>query len=587
MNYEYSYHGTPNITNNQRRDRNNLRFSEGERRFALDDNNDYMLFGLDLSSADETVRFPFYKTYHSNASFDLWSMLWYGILEGREDPNQIDPSWVMVDWDRSGSFGGSTRADALHYSYSQKIRVEFDSTDTDFAESLRFGPQMIEHGNVLCLFYVPREQNIIRYNQWYEGVFCDPDDVGDIGGELGDIPWQSDPGLKPYCGYMLGTNPANDVNVDIKTQMSAVTIPGCELCGIDVFYLNSQHKLCVVSKTFIAVDPLLPNWCGPNCSDYTFNGPPEAVYFNEHYLVFDIEEPESGSYTDMGHVKVVVIDPINVTQTDTWSIYQLEVTDEYQQTRDLESMTTPAVAVDPGIDSIYGNEDDSLLGVYTNEDNVMEIFKGDIDPTDYYHYEKLAHEQHWFGHPLGVEKSYKTYNRPALFVERPAFGGPKWTLWFYQQSEPNGLAVAKGYYRLTSSFAYQDGTEGITSFSLQNMVNGLSLCDNMRNVSLASYKGKMRAAYSYDRYLKHTEGFIFCPLADGIFRTSLRDVNDLEIIGDKMAESTVMIDKSLFEGITEGDLREIERLNHVNLINIKRLGDPESQTYVSCFPDNE
>lgn len=88
--------------------------------------------------------------------------------------------------------------------------------------------------------------------------------------------------------------------------------------------------------------------------------------------------------------------------------------------------------------------------------------------------------------------------------------------------------------------SFENQNHGDNAFSIRKTAAPLDLFSiDVKNVSLAVYRGKLRAAVAYDSWRggDKTPGWAFMPLADGIFHASLRDLNDVEKIAEKMSTS--------------------------------------------------
>jgi len=91
-------------------------------------------------------------------------------------------------------------------------------------------------------------------------------------------------------------------------------------------------------------------------------------------------------------------------------------------------------------------------------------------------------------------------------------------------------------------------------------------------VTDTDYRGKLRGALAFDAWEDDPEiggdevppGWVFLPVADGIFEAALKDVNDLEVFREHMATSLTRYSRRLlFDGMTEAQIQQIEEANHV------------------------
>ncbi|HUT99878.1 MAG TPA: hypothetical protein VM425_00400 [Myxococcota bacterium] len=537
-----------------------IRFSEGERRYIIDGNGAQVEFVLDPAAIDESTKlldiafgsaFHVFLEGHPN-----WYETWHGV--------QDDVPWVKIDWNGNGQEDTATKADFITgSSYNSQVVVD------DFG--LRFGPQLVEHGDDFFVFYVREGEQDIRYSTWREEG-CDPES------------------LSPQCGGWRGNNLV-DVPTNVDSDMSGVSLEIGKFDRLFLFYKDNTNRLCVVCKKPV-VFPGYPEWTGPYCGEHEFYSPPESVVYGDQILVFGVGAPTGGEEA-MGKVKVVAMDPEHISDVNSWTEYPVQVTTPAGPTEDLWSntQTSVALALDPGADFVRGTEDDSLLGISIDEVDEMRLFTGPLEGT-VNQYEKLDDSKRWLDHPGGETKLQKTTYRPALEVERLPSGVPKWTLWYYvTRLTLPGFPPVRGFDRLTSSYEVPPDTsdgDRVTLFSRNEYAVGFDVhSENVKNVSLAFYHGKLRGSVAYDDWTENAPGFIFLPLADGIFHASLMDVNDVEIIGDNMGQAATMCYRRLlFDGMSPDDLQIIGEANHVNLddLPLRECLDDFSTLQASCPP---
>jgi len=158
------------------------------------------------------------------------------------------------------------------------------------------------------------------------------------------------------------------------------------------------------------------------------------------------------------------------------------------------------------------------------------------------------------------------------------------------------LSTMGQYWVATSSCETEScATDGLVAFTRNDWIVGGLFTNSVKNVSLAFYRGKLRAALAYDTWSDHFDGCAFLPLADGVFKAALKDVNDLEVFRNNMHTSlTQMWHRWLFDGMTEAQLQQMESANHVQLPRNPRplpeqynyTWDPEHPPWiVTCEPE--
>jgi hypothetical protein len=107
---------------------------------------------------------------------------------------------------------------------------------------------------------------------------------------------------------------------------------------------------------------------------------------------------------------------------------------------------------------------------------------------------------------------------------------------------------------------------GGTFFTSTEQQGAFFFSNEARNVSLAIYRGKLRAAAAFDSWPDREPGFAFLPLADGVFKAALRDVNDCEVFRLGMPNGlTRLWTAEIFHGMPEEAFTAVEAANRVRL----------------------
>jgi hypothetical protein len=520
MNYRYEYNSPDARTNNPWA-WGNLRFSEGERRYVLDSQgrrikdaqgNDvvHWLDPVELREASES--WTNVVTDKSNVRFDLENGAgYYNIFQGDSE--------LLVDWDRSGAYEDTTRADPL---LNESAWFKYSIADSP----LRFGPQLVAHDGFLYAFQVRETASLISYQRYFE-VGCDPEDVGDSG--QSELPG----GHYPRCGQWFGRQVIVR-DTDVATDMSAVSTSLAGSSLLLLMYVDSSKRLCVLS-----MDPF-GTWDGPACGAGGLFGPPEAVEYAGGIMVFGIGEADPSGE---GQVKVVYFHPGQWSDPTVWTSWDVNVMKD-SAWRPLRSRTTPGVVVDP--------HTRLLLGITTtgNHEHRMELFQSIV--PDFIWFEKLKNGEYWMLHPKDDSLRnrdgawYYTDYRPALDISYLASGRAHWSVWIHGDTpeiQPGQDPVPNMYWRITSSIEDPGNTGNPhPAFSLLSDAAPASSA-RVKNVSLAVYRGKLRAAVAFDQkytdelQVENDPGWMFLPLADGIFHARLMDFNDVEYIGRHMADT--------------------------------------------------
>lgn len=518
MNYRYEWY-SPNARTNDSWAWGNLRFSEGERRYVLDSQGRrvkdahgkdvvHWLDPVELREAGES--WTNVVADKSNVRFDLENGAgYYSIFQWDSE--------LLVDWDRSGTWEDTTRADPL---LGESAWFKYSIAESP----LRFGPQLVAHDGFLYAFQVRETASLISYQRYFE-TGCDPEDVGDLG-------QSALPGIhEPNCGQWFGPQVIVK-DTDVATDMSAVSTSIMGQSALLLMYVDSSNRLCV-----LAMDSSR-TWDGPACGAGGLSGPPEAVEYAGGIMIFGIGETDP--YGE-GRVKVVYFNPAQWSDVTAWTSWDVNVWDG-EIWRPLRSRTTPGVAVDP--------QSRLLLGITTtgNQIHRMELFQSIV--PDFTWFEKLDNGQYWLPNPKDYSKRYedgeiyKTDYRPALAIDHLACGLAHWSVWVHGDTTevpPGQDPIANTYWRLTSSIE-DPGNSGNPhpAFSLLSDAAPASSA-RVKNVSLALYHGKLRAAVAFDQkyrdelQVENGPGWMFLPLADGIFHARLMDFNDVEYIGRHMA----------------------------------------------------
>jgi hypothetical protein len=530
MNYAYEF-GSPNPESQDPAllewDPGNIRFSEGERKVGKDVFGNVVEIAINPAAIDERVLF-FESAGRAGPKVEFeHKPNWYFA----HDWSGTQPRLFQVDWDRNGIIDEApTKSqilipDGLNPASIKSITVE---------EALDFGPQLVSFGLYLYLFYVPAGSQQIMYRIWHEEPGCDPEDIGPDG-ERGPID------TTPRCGSLSGESIAV-TGSDISSNLSAVVAPANHLGAVFLFYLDTTNRLCASRMASSA-------WEGPLCQDVGFTvGPPEAVVFGDMIRVFGLSA---------GKVAVVTIDP---TRWDPlpWAVDIAQVSaDGGAHFEDMTSDVTPAITIDP--------EDQRLLGIVASRPfpgiaPVMQLLRGFSYDT-FLQFEYLPNEKHWLDHPRGRPSDYQTDYRPAFVALAAGTSGrSQWTVWRHS-NDPRMPALS--FYSISSSFEPPPGESTPRKLFSRPSLGPLLFSERNRNVSLAVYKGKLRAAVPFEDEQGNPQGFVFLPLADGVFRAGLRDINDVQIIGSRMASTLSPAGFELFCDMTPGELLEIARANRL------------------------
>jgi hypothetical protein len=570
MNYGYQW-CTPHAPSGQACPWGNVRFSEGERRYVYDANGvrlrdaqgALLVRGLnpaDLRESDETW-YDLVTTQAANR-FDLEHDI--GWFHSR---TAASASQFHLDWDRDLDFEPQTKADVVGAEMSSLKYRRFDL-------SLSYGPQLVEHEERLFLFRVLQGASRISYQEYTEPG-CDPELVGVLG-QAGDD-------HAPLCGTWLGPWTI-DLPTNVRSELSAISVPRNGHDVLFLFYVEPDGDLCALRG------PVWPaGWQGPFCRPYGFEGPPEAVHHEGSLFVFGLGLGTRDPATDLARVQVVQIDPDAWSSPDGWSGWQLfERNADTGSFEPLVSRTTPAGAYDP--------VEDSMLLLRTNESHQVEVFR---HYSGFIAWQRLAGRS-WKNPRNPAVHLRTTDHRPSFVIAQDASSGvSRWTVWGHGDTlnpyhVPDSHAGdVNNYFRVTSSFedpwGEEDPSRAMTVLSLQADASPARARER-RNVSLAFYRGKLRAAVAYDawdhRGLGHEEaGYLFQPLADGVFHASLRDVNDVEIMGRRMASTL----GPLFEGMSAQHRAAVLAANRLSASGLRaaRVRDEALEPklpYGPCFP---
>ncbi|NMB76773.1 MAG: hypothetical protein GYA21_16775 [Myxococcales bacterium] len=518
MNYRYEWN-SPNARTNEPWVWGNLRFSEGERRYMLDSQgrrikdmqgNDvvHWLDPAEMREASES--WTNVVTDKSNVRFDLENGAgYYNIFQWDSE--------LLVDWDRSGTYEDTTRADPL---LSESAWFKYSIAESP----LRSGPQLVAHDGYLYAFQVRETANLISYQRYYE-VGCDPEDVGNAG--QAELPG----GHYPSCGQWFERQVIVK-DTDVATDMSAVSTSVMGQSALLLMCVDSTRRLCVLSMDSSGT------WNGPACGAGGLSGPPEAVEYAGGIMVFGIGEADPSGE---GQVRVVYFNPSQWSDVTAWTSWDVNVWDGGTW-RPLRSRTTPGVAADP--------QTRLLLGITTTGAHRMELFRSIV--PDFTWFEKLDNDQYWLLHPKDDSFHnkggawYYTDFRPALAINNLASGNAHWSVWIHGDTpevQPGEDPLPAMYWRITSSIEDLGNTGNPhPAFSLLSDA-APAFSARVKNVSLAMYHGKLRAAVAFDQkyrdemQVENGPGWMFLPLADGIFHARLMDFNDVEHIGRHMAET--------------------------------------------------
>jgi len=429
---------------------------------------------------------------------------------------------------------------------------------------LAYGPQLAAYDGVMLLFMVRGGEDSITYRTYNEADWCDPEDVG-LAGQTGAWPF-----VQHHCGALLPGYSTIELETDIANNMSAVVIEdGGEADGVYLFYLDSNHNLCLLHGSG---DHASIAWEGPVCRDVGFFEPPEAILYDGSILVFGVG---AHVWNNTGNVLVVIVDPEQWDNQNFWDTPPLAVCYDEMNCGSFESRTTPSVAVDPGEDTVTGTDDDALVGVVTNVGHEMRLVEGPFWRGGFLTFDWLGDwpepdhpdKELWLARPGGTDGVYRrTALRPALVIERPDPGlEARWTLWF--QGNKMAPDQPAPYYRMLSTVEPSRGT--VFSMSREGPEKKV-LASEAGNVSLAFYRGKLRAAAAYDiaweYYIHpgepgdyHEPGYVFMPVADGVFRAAMKDSDDVNYIGQYMGDFL----NTLFEEMNDFEYQQVMEANHM------------------------
>jgi hypothetical protein len=567
MNYAYAY-GSPNPRASDPATRNwdpdNLRFSEGERLYELDaqGNRTGRELALDPAAIDEGAAWPDTPSWNSSTSFDLSHGLtgkisypWYYLLQQLVPGHAHARLWL--DWDRDGEIrlapGSWTRADVL-------IGESASFKHWHHGGGLKTGPQLAALGDSLYLFQVRQGSHRISYRIYGEDESCDPEDVGSVGQE--GLPASH----QPLCGAWSGEfEIPHEVSVD--SDLSARRNPVNE--RVEIFYTDTSDRLCVLEGdgTF---------WAPPVCAQVGIVSAPEAVVRGDRIFVYGLEP--ANPWTGVGRVRVVEMPAAVPADPGQWTTSQVRerlfIGDQWVEW-DLYSLVTPGMAVDPA--------DGSLLGITTDGIRIMHAIRSpDGEPGVF---ERLSDA--WLDRPAptreapATDEIRRTNRRPAVAVERLANGQARWHLWMHgvQPEEPD---APMPFFRMTSVIAL-DGPAPRPAFASASEATPAGdrrvLASEAADVSLAFYRGKLRAAVGYDVKLgsEDAQGSMFFPNADGIFRAALKDHNDVEHLGRHMGTTL----GPLFFGMEAAHRARVLAANRMAL----PAGAWEYLEWVSADPD--
>jgi len=423
-----------------------------------------------------------------------------------------------------------------------------------FEEALDYGPQLVEYLGSLFSFTVPAGTGTIYY-RFYQEPDCDPEYFYCSSDD--DNPLCDPIHTESRCG-IWASHTYVPLDTDIASDMSVVA-PRSEPAQGDIFlfYMDSESRLCVLKST----DPYQAWWQGPACRDFSVVGPPEAVEWGDTILVYATEPREHGSTAPV----VVVQIPVESWQdTGSWVSSQAVLHYPNGSVASLRSSVTPAAAFDEVEQRLYLVTADSWY--------VMHLAKNQAEEVDAFLWQEDS--KYWRKAPLSSEYgSQWTDYRPAFRVERAddTARGARWQLWFHGDGRFPG--VEKNYWRSTSTFE----EHGDNAFTFTRMATMPKLrAREVRNVSLAIFAGKLRAAVAFDAWEEDPEvegdevgpGWVFLPVADGVFHGTVRDTNDVEIIGRKM--NTTCRGKGLFWGMTGSERNAVFEANHMDPARFSR-----------------
>jgi hypothetical protein len=548
MNYAYSY-GSPNPTHPpgsrlREWDPSNLRFSNGERRMRLDEAGQPWLVSLDPSRLDESTALTDFMSSQASARIDL-----------EESPNffptvDIAPSSgsFLVDWDRSGTFDGTTRSDVFLGVFDPFEKMEV------FQATLDFGPQLAVHRDHLYLLHVPEGAPSIHYRVWREVPGCDQENLAVTG-----------------CGIWIedGVVPTFPEQQAIASQMSAVEVVSSSgQSMLFVFYIDGQDHLCALRAELGSGQPLT-QWEPPLCRPQGLVGAPEAVAYQGKAVVF-AQGPEEAD--GLATIRAVVVSPDQ--PSSRWQNLPVLAVGEGGTVAQLRSRHPPAFAVDPSTGALVGVVTTDIAGRLGLVEGAPDLATSELALFE------LPPGERFLSHP-GPSESQRPVDafsdhRPALAIELLPSGKPRWQLWAHYRSP---AATQGAYHGLVSSQESVQDDPGriVTAFTRHHKPVGqfrtstedqpaFFFSDDARNANLVLYRGKLRAAAAFDRWPNRGPGFAFMPLADGVFKAALRDVNDCEVFRLGMPKGlTRSRTRAIFHGMDDASFESIEAANRVRL----------------------
>ncbi len=526
------------------------------------------MLDLNPASIDETLGFEEWDESESIRCDMEHYHNWYDTYEDEDD------RLVKIDWNWNGKIDEDrqTTADIL----SSRLPFAAGGIKTSWIkrviieEPLLYGPQLVNHGGELYLFRVPEQTGIIHYDLWNELAGCDIRDLGPDGqgGQIDQHP----------CGWWSAEG-VIDRPTGIGSEMSIVSTEDDMGHSLYLFFLNENGHLCLIKKPGVA-NPGYAEWSGPFCDQsHVLYGPPEAIQVGDDILILSIGE-EIGPFSGDREVVSATIENFYTSWSSpsawVWSTVLYESEDNPGTQMALSSKTTPAAIYDHMLDKLVAVGTDSFGGMFVSTQA----------PNAGSTWTLLDNEVRWLDRPNGAYRSRKMHSRPAL-AWGPKAGSTEWQLW-YTKDLPG--STYQNFRRIRTSFEKAEaGEEKRHVFSIESDVTEpVVRAAEESNISLVYHNGILRAAVAYDAWDQddpnyHTPGYIFLPLADGIFMAALRDVNDVALIGQNMGATLAPPGFELFCGMTAEELEEMEVKNNLPpgvLVDIERDCDATPQEEV-------
>jgi len=538
-----------------------LRFSRGENRLARTADGSLVPLALDPAALDEGF-----------ALRDVTTRLTTGTaVSASQNDLHGGPSWhrtrglsvggearFQVDWDRDGTFGGAVRAEVLGYHDPFKKHAVYPG------EFLVAGPQLAGTAAGLYVFWASENTSEIRYRVIQESAGCFT--------TLEDLD-------APYCGVV-----AEDASIQVgvgarlDSEMSAAVLErgGQEL--LFLAYADVNRWLCILQAE-PGSGPPATGFRAPVCRPLGLRGPPETVAYQGKLLVFyPVERDAAGMFL----IRAAIIDPAD-PGGPAWE-ERIVLVRKDGEDEPLRSKQTPGFSVDPG--------DGSLVGLSVDVFDQLDLVIGSPDLSTGEPILLVAQEsdQTWLSRPRGGEQRLFSHHRPAVLAERTTGGQPRYTLWAYRadMTNPEGIQVPGRLYQRLATSREGDGCpsggpdcwtaftrfeEVVGHFPESTWQQRYLFSSEVRNASLAIYRGRPRVAAAFDAWAGQAPGFVLFPLGGGIFHAALRDVDDCAVLRDRLRFSLNRPSSAwFFHGMPETDRAALEAENRVRLTAGSRPG---------------